>query len=104
MKIDLTQPLKDRKGRPMKFEDEDATLGLMAYAALATADNVDRAERLKRGRLAQRIEASGKEIDLESHDITLIKECIGKIFPPLVVAITEDMLEGRPNLSVVADK
>lgn len=106
MLIELRQILTDRKGKPMQYEEEDATLGLIAYAALSTISegNVDRAERLKRGRLAQRIEIAEGVIDLKSEEIALIKECIGKIFPPLVVAMTEDMLEGQPNLSVVADK
>lgn len=101
MRIDLKQGLVAR-GKPMKYENEDATLGLIAYAALITlSDNVDRAERLKRGRLAQRVEAADGTIDLKAEEITLIKECIGKIFPPLVVAQSEDMLEHEsPKLSV----
>lgn len=102
MKIDLKQALMARGKIPMKYENEDATLGLIAYAALITlSDNVDRAERLKRGRLAQRIEAADGLIELKAEEVTLIKECIGKIFPPLVVVQTEDMLEHEsPKLSV----
>lgn len=102
MRIDMKQTLIARGKTPMKYENEDATLGLIAYAALITlSDNVDRAERLKRGRLALRIEAADGTIELKAEEIALIKECIGKIFPPLVVVQTEDMLEHEsPKLSI----
>lgn len=102
MRIDLKQVLMARGRTPMKYENEEATLGLIAYAALTTlTDNVDRAERLKRGRLAQRIETAEGVMDLKAEEVTLIKECIGKIFPPLVVVQTEDMLEHEsPKLSI----
>lgn len=108
MKIDLKQEIKNHRGKSMPNEDGPiTTLELIAYSALsnlaASEANLGRDERLKRGRLAQRIVAAedGK-IDLKAEEIALLKQCIGQFYGPWVVATTEDMLEAQepPKLSV----
>ena len=100
MKINLKEILKD--GRDANMVDptsgETLTLETISYIALSSMTqqevNLGRDERLKRGRLAQRIvSAENGEIDLKSEEITLIKQCIGNSFGPWVVAQTEDMLD-----------
>lgn len=108
MKINLKQVLLDNRRKPLKDAGgEDLTLELIAYSALsnlaASEFSLGRDERLKRGRLAQKIVAAedGK-IDLKAEEITLLKQCIGNSYGPWVVAQTEDMLEpdDAPKLSV----
>lgn len=104
MKIDLTQVLKDHKGKPIKDGEEEMTLESIAYSALVQLNQAEaglgRDDRLKRGRLAQRIVTAQGKIDLKVEEVTLIKECIAKVYGPWVVVVTEDMLEG-PDLAVV---
>ena len=108
MKISLKQPLLDHRGKPIKdLTGDDQTLEIIAYSALSTLSaqeqGLGRDDRLKRGRLAQRIvTAEGGIIDLKAEDITLIKQCIGACYGPWVVACTEDMLEPQepPEYSV----
>lgn len=107
MRCNLKQVLTDRKGKPIKNEDgEDTTLELIAYSALINMTQqeagLSREERLKRGRLAQRICSSEDGfIELKSEEITLIKSCIGASYGPWVVVLTDDMLEHEsPKLSV----
>lgn len=89
----------------MKDGKDDATLGAITYAALSTLgpteQNLGREERLKRGRLAQKIVAADV-IDLKAEEITLIKHCIGSLYGPWVVVQTEDMLEQEPTKLSVA--
>ena len=108
MRINLKQVLTDRKGSPIKNQDgEDTTLEMIAYSALINMTpqeaNLGRDDRLKRGRLAQRICIIAQDgiLDLKAEEITLIKQCIGASYGPWVVALTEDMFEHEsPKLSV----
>lgn len=108
MKINLKAVITDNRRKPIKDAGgEDLTLEIIAYSALsslaASEMNLGRDERLKRGRLAQKIVAAedGK-VDLKAEEITLLKQCIGSSYGPWVVAQTEDMLEpdDTPKLSV----
>jgi len=99
MRIDLKQPIRGRKNEQLKEGDEAVTLELIAYSALTAMtaqeqQTLSREERLKRGRLAQRITIAQDGIDLKSEEIAIIKQCIGNCYGPWVVAQTEDMLEG----------
>lgn len=107
MRINLHQVLTDRKKKPIINEEgEDTTLEMIAYSALINMTQQDagqgRDERLKRGRLAQRICSTADGlIELKAEEITLIKSCIGSSYGPWVVVLTDDMLEHEsPKLSV----
>jgi len=82
----------------MKDGEEDGTLGSVSYGALtilgASEQNLPGAERLKRGRLAQRIVAS-PVLDLKAEEIALLKTCIGNVYGPWIVVQAEDMLESQ---------
>lgn len=99
MRIDLKQVTKDNKGQPFKIGDADQTLEDVAYVALTTMTQAEsmslsRDERLKRGRLAQRIiAATDGHIDLKAEEIAMVKQCIANCYGPWIVAQTEDMLE-----------
>jgi hypothetical protein len=104
MKVDFSQTLKNHKGQPLKDGAEDATLATIAYTALSTLvaaeQNLARDERLRRGRLLQKIVAAEGAIDLKAEEVALIKQCIGGLYGPWVVVQTEDMLEPPGSESV----
>ena len=106
MKINLEQVFKNRKGGNMTEEGALVTLGSVAYTGLVAQypdeQNLSRDEKMKRGRLAQRLCAAEGEIDLKAEEITLLKTCIGKGYGPWIVVQSEDMLES-PQLRAVED-
>lgn len=101
MKVNCGYVFLDRKGKVVKLEagsDAPATMGDLAFLALnflgGDEQNLGREQRLLRGRLAQRIVAAGSnELDLKAEEVTLIKNCFGKMFDPWVVAQCEDVLD-----------
>lgn len=100
MKINLNQVFYDRKGEVMQDDKVPLTLESVAYTSLTLMfpdeQNLSRDEKMKRGRLAQRITSGAGELELKSEEVTLIKTCIGKAFGPWIVVQSEDMLEGPP--------
>lgn len=100
MLIDFTQVLKGFDDKPLQGSDGDITLQFICIDALLTdskEDKQDGPEKLRRYELAKTIH-NGKEMDLKTEDIVLIKDKIVKTRPTLIVGITEDMLEGKKDV------
>src|SRR3974377_2583554 len=88
MKLDFGKILVGLEGKPIRFNDRDATLGLIAVEELCAAypdeQNLTGEEKYKRAVLAElAYECNGADVSVE--DVTLIKKLIGKAYAPLVV-------------------
>lgn len=85
--------------------DADGPIGLSrvlinALFASAPGDNTTGEKKFKLYLLAQRIkEAAGASgsCDLLAEDISLLKEQVGKLYPPLIVGQVFNMLEGAQS-------
>jgi hypothetical protein len=102
MKLDLSKPLLDHRGKPMRETQQpdapDATVASVAVTALLAAHpddaKLDYAAKARRGLLAFRIEAHVTACELAAEDITEIKLCVGRLFGPLTCAALHNAIEG----------
>jgi hypothetical protein len=99
MKIDFSAVIKDLDGEAVKDGDKDATLGRVACSALlasyAAEQNLAAEDKVRRFRLAETA-AKGGEQEIKVEDVALIKQLIGKMFAPLIVARAYDLIEPPP--------
>ena len=77
---------------------EPLLLKWVIYNALVTVPvgkQISNDEKYKRGGMAKILEnPTLSEWEVDSKEVTLIKECVGDIYPPYVVRIAWDMIEG----------
>lgn len=124
MKINMTQELLDVDGKPINSTkecvildmegniikkggkevitvittDDSLTLKKICVDALlmnSQDEKISGEDKAKRYQLAMKIHGAKKDVDLESGDITTIKEIIGKNYGPIVVGQTHLMLENK---------
>ena len=89
-KIKLNEPIVDLEG------NEGEEVGKFVRSALLSnseKDNTD--QKIKKYKLA--MDCVADEVDLRAEDIALIKECVGKQFPPLVVGRVFDAIDPEDN-------
>lgn len=100
MKIKTDVVLKNLDGQVMKDNDGkgnavDATLKMaIVNAVLAPVQNEKGTDKIKKYELAMKVHKN-KEVDLAAEDISLIKERVGELFPPLIVGQVYNLLEGK---------
>ena len=99
MKRNFNVALQTLEGEPVIDEGKQVQLKAVAINALLATyqdeQNLDGNEKLRRYKLAQAISAAnGGDADLSLEDATLLKNLIGKGFPPLVVGQVFALLEG----------
>lgn len=99
--LDVTRPLKNEMGAPSRDCSEispdgkscvsyiDVTIGYAIAHALFMQFDDERSlsgdQKWARGELAWRIQHAKQSIDLTAEDVVVIKRCVGKAYPPLVV-------------------
>jgi hypothetical protein len=96
MKVNFKQEIKTIGGKDVVREgtNEKLTLADVAInALLSLEDKTSGEEKFKRYALSKKIHENTNSVDLKVEEITLIKEMIGKIYAPLIVGQTWDMLE-----------
>lgn len=108
MKIDMTKAIKNLEGDNLNNpesklkEKEPLMMRIVCVNSLLTQTqddkNIDGNEKAKRFELAMRIYTE-KEIDLNVDELKLIKDLIGKIYPPLVVGRAYQILDPKPKAS-----
>lgn len=97
MKINFTQTINDARGNAIKNNDDtDLTLrdvcsGAM-FAMLPNDDQLSGNRKAEIGALGLKLFDS-EELDLKSEQVTLIKERVGKMWNPLVVARAHALLD-----------
>jgi hypothetical protein len=100
MLIKFGTSLKDLAGEPIFPPDSKVpmTLESVSVASLVTLmqedQSVDAKTKYDWGHLANQIYGQ-KEFDVSTEQVVLLKNRIGKLYGPLIVVQTWDMLEGR---------
>jgi hypothetical protein len=120
MKIDFATVLVNMEGKGLKERDlvkevvdgkevekiveKDLTLrivtvnGLLSEAQVQGRQPIDGMEKKKRGMLADRIYGCKEPIQVDSEEITLIKNKISDIYPVLTTRRAWAVLEGEPQI------
>ncbi len=96
MLIDFNQKLFNPfSGKAIPNSDqEDSTLSDVAVQALTSQignEVLDGATKFSYWELAKKI--NKVEVELKVEEVALIKERIGKLFPPIIVGLSYDLLE-----------
>jgi len=103
MKVDVNVVLKTLDGKGLKDNDGndnvvDATLKMaIVNALLSPVQNESGIEKVKKYELAKRAYNTTNDelVELSAEDITLIKNRIGEVYPPLIVGQAYDLLEQK---------
>lgn len=95
--IDFSTVITDYEGNPVKDNDKEVTLRLLAVGALSAQFQDEQSlaptDKFKRGDLAIKIYNSTSPLALKSEDITMLKTVIGKAYSPVVVYKTYQLLD-----------
>lgn len=98
MLINVDQKLKNFNGSSIKDEEgKEITLKNVCINVLLMhipKEEINGEEKFKRFKLAHRLDA-GESIDLNSSDISLLKDLITKVYSPLIVGQAYLMLENK---------
>ena len=97
MLVKVNVPLTTLDGQTMKDnvdgEAVDATVKTaIVNAVLAPVQKESGIEKVKKYELAKRI-FENDEVDLNEDEIKLIKDCVGDVFPPIVVGRIYELLK-----------
>jgi len=102
MLVNVNQVLKTIDGQTMKDSDGtgnaiDATVKLaIVNAVLSPVQKENGIEKVRKFDLAQRIYKED-DVELTVEEISLIKERVGEVFPPLVTGQVWNILEGKES-------
>lgn len=99
MKIDFSKQITDFDGKAVPTDgDADAgaltlkTVALNALLTLIPGENVEGEEKAKRYALALRIHGATEPLDLTAEEVAKIKQLAGRIYFPLVVGRSYELL------------
>jgi len=105
MKINLNQAFKNLDGTTVKQGDDEITLCVVACNSLLSDlpdEKLTGDKKAHRGKLAMTIHGEDC-IDISIEDVALIKELIGKMYGPLIVAQANYFLESSGTMKEVKD-
>lgn len=111
MRINVKATINDYDDKPMHKDDKDKSKGHMLLGNMAvTALNaqlqdeakLEAEKKIHRAVLSQDIHNAMKDesdgfVDLPSEDVALIKEIMGKIYPPLSLMRAYDLIDPKPK-------
>lgn len=100
--FDVTAPILDLDGKPVKDGESILTSGRVAIIALTSPyqdeQNLAGEEKVKRFAVALKIQGSigsGQKLDLTVDELALIKKLVGKGMAPLVVGRVWEMIDKK---------
>ena len=95
MNILLNETLKDLRGNPFKYHEDELTMKSFIVEALLHESNeeISGEEKLKRFNLAKTVYESERIVDLKSEDIVLIKSQASKLWVTAVYGAGVEYLE-----------
>lgn len=98
MKIDFSAILLDLNGaavnKSASADDGPATLAFVSCEALLAPEQSQSSEdKVRQFALAIRI-VNGGEQEVTPEEATLIKACVGRVYPPLIVGRAYELLNG----------
>jgi hypothetical protein len=101
MKVNFATILTGLDGAPILNENKEPfTLGqAVVNALLQPVQNQSAADKIRRGRLAERA-YDEQEIEISPEDVTVIRQCIGELYAPLIVMKAFRLLGGEEAANV----
>ena len=95
MKIKINQKIKDAEGNEIILQGKPAmTLRDVNVNSILTLDQADdEKKKWEKYEIFKKIKESKNEVELTIEEIALVKKCIGKFQPPLVMGQCWEMLE-----------
>lgn len=94
MIIDLSEKLIDSKGKAIKAGESDLHYWEVCAMAINNPEEASLDQIVKKGKLAQKIyECDGKDLDLTSDEIVLLKNSISKLSKNLSATVLYMVLE-----------
>jgi hypothetical protein len=99
MQINVNDVLTQLDGTPLKDmvngEAKDATVGMaIINALLAPAEGDNGVKKVQKYELAMRV-YKNDSVDITVEEATLIKECVGRAFAPIIVGQLFALLDGK---------
>ncbi len=100
MKLNLDAVLKNLKGESLKEKEGDKEKEItlrdvfMVSLLANTQEQLEGPEKVKRYKLAQRVNMAQGMLELSVEDIAKCKELVGKIYNTIVVGAAYDLIEG----------
>jgi hypothetical protein len=104
---DLTTVIQDLKGKPLKEGNEDMTAAAVTSNALLAPfpnDTAGPTEKSKRFKLAMRIIENPARVEINSDEMTMIKDMVARVYITLVYGRIEELLEHSADLKAVEAK
>lgn len=111
MKRDFSKPIQSLKGNPVPIyemvpdglggekriahELTFKTAAVEALGQLFQDEPPNHTEKLKRFRLALKLEESDGEVEVSAEEIVLIKHVVGKMFDPIIFGRMDQFLEDK---------
>jgi hypothetical protein len=97
MKIKVNQKIKDAEGNEITLQGKPAmTLRDVIVNSILTPDQGDdEKKKWEKYEIFKKIKESKNEVELTIEEIALVKQCIGKFQPPLVMGQCWEMLENK---------
>ena len=99
--VDLTQVMLSQTGEPFQDGDDTLTLGAVIQQCLVAAlegdEKADATQKLKRYNLFLKVRDSlkaGKAVALKSNQKTMLLDCAGKAYGPLIYGQCHHAIEG----------
>jgi hypothetical protein len=103
MRVNLSAVIRDLKGEVIKDGKNDLTLSTVCCGALLTPlpdeTNLSADEKVRRFKLAVKL-CDGGQQDLSSEEITMLKQLVGKVYPPLTVGRAFEILDPDAAASI----
>lgn len=102
MLINFDQIMKNMDGTDMLENDKSIPMKTFISNALLSVHlepNISGMDKFKRGELAKKV-YDGGNLEISSEDITMIKDAVGKYYPPLVVLPVFSYIESMSAIGV----
>lgn len=102
MKVNITEKLKDIDGiKPLKDRNADVTMKeILINAVLVPIQEDKQDEKWIKYEIFKKIRDANEYADLTAEEIALIKKCVGKVSPPLIMGQVWEQLENLKQFYV----
>lgn len=100
MKINLNAEIKTLNGKEVPTDTGDKlTLKVVCRNALLADLRVDPIEKFSRFKIAYKVEEGGEQ-EFSVDDVKKMKDCIGEVFPPLIMGQAWRLLDSKCELEL----
>ena len=96
MKVQISTKLKGIKGEPINDNGQVLTLkDIVINGVLSPVDGDDEKKKWEKYEIFKKVRDAKDVADLTAEEITVIKKCIAKMSPPLIMGQAFEIIEGK---------